>query len=100
MKRIGLFLGGLFALFVAFTAVPQAANAAAVNPAAAVQIDRQAPALTEATQYYRRHYYGRPYAYRPRYYRPRYYARPIYRPRVVCRVQYTYYGPRRVCRRW
>ncbi len=26
-----------------------------------------------------------------------YYGRPYYRPRVVCRIRYTPYGPRRVC---
>ena len=100
MKRLGVILSGVFALFLVFSFTPQAANAAALNPAAAVQIDKQAPALGQKTQwhhgYYHRRYYG------PRYYhRPRYYYRPVYRPRVVCRVRYTYYGPRRVCvRRW
>lgn len=50
--------------------------------------------------------YQRPYYARPAYgYRRPYYARPVYgyrrpyyaRPRVVCRVRYGYYGPRRVC---
>ena len=39
------------------------------------------------------------YRYRPRGYgygRP-YYGRPYYRPRVVCRIRYTPYGPRQVC---
>ncbi len=62
--------------------------------------------LVQKTQYYyvgpRRRY--RPYGYyRPyrRVYRP-YYYRPIVRgPRVVCRIRYTAWGPRRVCwRRW
>lgn len=35
--------------------------------------------------------YGRPYYGRP------YYGRPYYRPRVVCQIRYTPYGPRRVC---
>ena len=32
--------------------------------------------------------------YRPRGYG---YGRPYYRPRVVCQIRYTPYGPRRVC---
>ena len=58
--------------------------------------------LVEKAQWRRRGYYR---GYRPyrRYYRPRYY-RPygFYgRPRVVCRIRYTPWGPRRVCfRRW
>lgn len=39
-----------------------------------------------ARGYYGRRYYGRPY-----------YARPYFRPRVVCRIRYTPWGPRRVC---
>ncbi|GGH12225.1 hypothetical protein GCM10007036_09890 [Alsobacter metallidurans] len=107
MKRFGMVLSSVFALFLLFTMAPQAAKAAAVTPGAAVQIEKQAPALGEQTQWRRhgyyghRHYYGGPRYYGRRYYRPRVYYRPAYRPRVVCRVQYTYYGPRRVCvRRW
>lgn len=37
-------------------------------------------------RYRSRGYYGRPY-----------YARPYFRPRVVCRIRYTPWGPRRVC---
>ena len=61
------------------------------------------PAATAAGQnplvsdvYWRRAYYYR----RPVFYR-RYYYRPYYRPRIVCRIRYGYWGPRRVCfRRW
>src|SRR6476620_6418109 len=90
MKRIGLLLGGLFALVVAFTGAPQTASAAAVNPAAALQIDRQAPALAEAT-YYRRHYHARHYGYRHRYYaRPYAYHRAYYgRPYAYRRHYYA-----------
>ena len=101
MKRFGMILSGVFALFLMVSMAPQAAKAAAVTPGAAVQIEKQAPALGEQTQYRRHRYYGGPRYYGRRYYRPRVYYRPAYRPRVVCRVQYTYYGPRRVCvRRW
>ncbi len=51
---------------------------------------------------YRRYYAPRRF-YRPyRVYRPYRAYRPfVYRPRVVCRIRYGYYGPRRVCvRRW
>lgn len=58
--------------------------------------------------YYRRpvfrrvYYYRRPVFYRRYYYRPRRFYYPVYyRPRVVCRIRYGYWGPRRVCfRRW
>jgi hypothetical protein len=68
------------------------------------------PAATAAGQnplvsdvYWRRaYYYRRPVFYRRYYYRPRrFYYRVYYRPRVVCRIRYGYWGPRRVCfRRW
>jgi len=46
---------------------------------------------------FRRVYYRRPVYYR-RVYRPRrFYYPAYYRPRVVCRIRYGYYGPRRVC---
>ena len=50
---------------------------------------------------YRPRHYTYRRAYRPSrvYYRPRYYAPRYYRPRVVCRVRYTAWGPRRVCYR-
>jgi hypothetical protein len=41
------------------------------------------------------------YGYRPHYrgygYGRPYYGRPYYRARVVCRIRYTPWGPRRVC---
>jgi hypothetical protein len=42
--------------------------------------------FTPRYRYGSRGYYGRPY-----------YGRPYYRPRVVCRIRYTPWGPRRVC---
>lgn len=75
-------------------------SSGALAPSAA-----QATPLVEKSQFYfgvgpsygyRRPYYGyrRPYYARPVYrYRRPYYARP----RVVCRIRYGYYGPRRVC---
>ncbi len=59
-------------------------------------------ALVSNVYYRRAYYYRRPIYYR-RYYRPRrlYYYPRYYRPRFVCRIRYTYWGPRRVCfRRW
>jgi hypothetical protein len=51
-------------------------------------------------RYRPRHYtYRRVYRPRRAYYRPRYYSPRYYRPRVVCRVRYTAWGPRRVCYR-
>ena len=72
------------------------------------------PAATAAGQnplvsdvYWRRaYYYRRPVFYRRHYYRPyyrprRFYYPAYYRPRIVCRIRYGYWGPRRVCfRRW
>ncbi len=53
------------------------------------------------TKVYHRRWH-RPHRGYRRVYRPRrFYGRPFYRPRVVCRVRYTRWGPRRVCvRRW
>ena len=50
-------------------------------------------------RFYRpRYYYPRRAYYAPRFYRPRRAYYPYrYRPRIVCRIRYTYYGPRRVC---
>lgn len=42
-----------------------------------------------------RHYGYRHYGFRPRYYAPQPY---YYAPRPRCRIVYTYYGPRRICR--
>jgi hypothetical protein len=77
--------------------------AVAGAPASAAPVGWGFPAATAASgpaesyMQYRRYrpYYAPRRAYRPyRYYRPRY-----YRPRVVCRVRYTPWGPRRVCYR-
>jgi hypothetical protein len=47
-----------------------------------------------------RGYYGHRRGYHRGFYGPRpYYGRRHYRPRVVCRVRYTPWGPREVCRR-
>jgi hypothetical protein len=96
------------AFFLGALVAPAPASAGAVPAAAARSagaLDDARPGLMQKAYYYRRAYrprygyYRRPY-YRPYYARP-YYARPAYGPRVVCRVQATYYGPRRVCvRRW
>jgi hypothetical protein len=44
--------------------------------------------------------YGGGYGYRRHHWGPRYgYGGGYYRPRVVCRVRYTPWGPRRVCHR-
>jgi len=73
-------------------------------PASAAPVGSALPAATMATgapaeymQYRRyRRYYAPRRAYRRGYYRP-----PYYRPRLVCRIRYTRWGPRRVCfRRW
>ena len=61
--------------------------------------------LVETVQFYvDRRRYVRPRTvvrsvyYGPGYYRPRAYYAPAYRrSRVVCRISYGYYGPRRVC---
>jgi hypothetical protein len=77
--------------------------AAASMPAAAVRtagsLDAASQPLLQKAYYYRRGYYRRPYYRRPAYGYRRPYYRPYGRPRVVCTVRRTYYGPRRVCYR-
>ncbi len=100
MKKFALVLAAVFGLIVAAPLMAKPAEAApALTGAGAVAAEKLVPGQVELAQYY----------YRRRYYRPhRVYRRPYYRnygyyrgPRVVCRVRYTYYGPRRVCtRRW
>jgi hypothetical protein len=88
MAIIGAVVGGYLAV-----APASAAPFSATTPIA----ETSAPA--EAYMQYRgyRRYYAPRRAYR-RVYRPRrYYAPRYYRPRVVCRVRYTAWGPRRVC---
>ena len=101
MNRLATLSAALLAMVFAFAFAP-AAKAAPVPSSPAVAGQLVVPGLTENAQYYYRRRYYRPRYYRPRYYRPRPYYRPYYaRPRVVCRVRYTAYGPRRVCwRRW
>ena len=52
--------------------------------------------VTQVQQGFTPRYRYRPRGYTYGYGRP-YYARPYYRPRVVCRIRYTPWGPRRVC---
>ncbi|MFO1147740.1 MAG: hypothetical protein U1E62_05120 [Alsobacter sp.] len=83
---------------------PRPVEAASV-PAAAVRsagsLGQAGPSLLQDAYYYRRGYVRRPYYGRPAYAYRRPYYRPYARPRVVCTVRRTYYGPRRVCyRRW
>lgn len=78
------------------------ATAAPFNSGAMPLAQVETPLVAKAQWGYgygRRGYY-RPYrAYRPyRVYRPYRAYRPLYyRPRIVCRVRYTAWGPRRVC---
>ena len=60
-----------------------AAVAGAVDDGLLTQVQQ---GFTPRNRYGSRGYYGRPY-----------YGRPYYRPRVVCRIRYTPYGPRQVC---
>jgi hypothetical protein len=80
--------------YLAFAGSP--ASAAPAGPGSPpVALETSGPA--ESYMQYRR-YRHRYYA--PRRYRPyRSFRRPYYRPRVVCRVRYTPWGPRRVCYR-
>jgi hypothetical protein len=80
-------------------------------PASATPLASGAPVAAAVTggplEGYMQYGYRRRYAPR-RFYAPRRAFRPIYRPygfyarpRLVCRVRYTAWGPRRVCfRRW
>jgi hypothetical protein len=83
---------------------PRPAMAATV-PVSAIRtaggVDAATTPLLQKAYYYRRGYYHRPYYRRPVYGYRRPYYRPYARPRVVCTIRRTYYGPRRVCyRRW
>ena len=99
LAMVGAMMGGYLAGSGAPAAAAEASGIATRAPAEAYMQYR-------GRRYYAPRRYYRP-VYRPyRYYRPAYrpyrYVRPRYvRPRVVCRVRYGYYGPRRVCyRRW
>jgi hypothetical protein len=109
MKRFyAIALAAMFGLIVGapLLSKPAAASPALAGvsaPAALAKTD----GLVSSAYYYRRGYYRRGYYRRGYYRRPYYrrygyygYRRPYYGG-VVCRVRYTYYGPRRVCfRRW
>lgn len=87
------------AVFLTVAGAPGRAEAASV-PAGAAQSAAAATSgqgLVQDVQW-RRYGYGPRRYYGRGYYRPRYgYYRPAYRPRVVCRIRYGVYGPRRVC---
>ena len=101
---VGL-VGGSLALTGAASAAPVAAGlGAATAPAAPVEQAQVYFGFGAGPGYYGgpgygyyggpRRYYG---AYGPGY---GYYGGPRrYRPRIVCRVRYTPYGPREICRR-
>jgi hypothetical protein len=97
MALLVAIMGGFFAVAGGASATPLGSGTLATLPAQAAAVT-----LVEKAQYYRRgysrpRYYSYRRFYRPRYYRPRFYAPVYYRPRVVCRIRYGYYGPRRVC---
>jgi hypothetical protein len=73
-------LAALFALIVAapLTVKPASAQPATTGAAATASESLRAGDIEQAQYYYRRR---------------------VYRPVVVCRTRYTYYGPRRVCYR-
>jgi hypothetical protein len=78
---------------------PASATPIAAGSSAAVAGALDDGLLTQVQQGFTPRYRYRPRGYgygRPYYGRP-YYARPYYRPRVVCRIRYTPYGPRQVC---
>jgi hypothetical protein len=107
MALLAAIVGGSLAVGGGAFATPLGSGTLATVPAQAA-----ATTLVEKAQYYRRSYsrprsYGYRPTYRSRYYysrpryvfRPRFYAPAYYRPRVVCRIRYGYYGRRRVCYR-
>jgi hypothetical protein len=98
------------AAFTALGGLPQRAAAAMLPAIAAQSADRPASGgLIQDVRYYHRAYHRRAYYHRPVYRRAYYrrpvyrgyygYRRPYYRPVVVCRVRYGYWGPHRVCYR-
>ena len=75
---------------------PASATPIAAGSSAAVAGALDDGLLTQVQQGFTPRYRYRPRGYGYGYGRP-YYARPYYRPRVVCRIRYTPYGPRQVC---
>jgi hypothetical protein len=96
MVVVGAVAGGCLALTGAeASAAPSQAASLATTAASGPAED-----YMYSRRYRPRHYtYRRVYRPRRAYYRPRYYSPRYYRPRVVCRVRYTAWGPRRVCYR-
>src|SRR5215207_2120381 len=95
LRLAALIVGIMGAAIGALTQKASATPLAGSLPAA-MAMTAETP-LVSNVRYYRRVYYRHPVFYR-RYYRPRRFYRPVYyRPRVVCRIRYGYYGPRRVC---
>jgi hypothetical protein len=87
LALLGLIMGGGLSLSGAASAAPLGS----ALPAATTAVNAPAEYMQ-----YRRYRYAPRRVYRRGYYRPRY-----FRPRVVCRIRYTRWGPRRVCfRRW
>jgi hypothetical protein len=89
----------LAACTLGLASAPASATPIAAGSSAAVAGALDDGLLTQVQQGFTPRYRYRPRGYgygRPYYGRP-YYARPYYRPRVVCRIRYTPYGPRQVC---
>lgn len=89
---IGAIVGGYWTL----SSAPASAAALGSGASAQAAVPGAAPEAYMQYRRSRRHYV--PYRAYRRVYRPyRYYRPGYYRPRVVCRVRYTPWGPRRVC---
>jgi hypothetical protein len=83
MKFAAIALAALAALILGAPLTTSTAVAAPALAGASVPAQENVmPGLVQPAQYY---------------YRRRYGYRGYYRPRYVCRIRYTYYGPRRVC---
>lgn len=97
--RLLVMVGAVMGGYLVLPSAPASATPFTSGPLATAAVGEPAAAYAHYRRYRHRHYAPRR-AYRPyRYYRPRYYRPRYYRPRVVCRVHYTYRGPRRVCYR-
>jgi hypothetical protein len=96
----------VFAVVGGYLALPGAASAAPVGAGALPLAQAETPLVEQVQWGHRRHWGG--YGHRRHWggygYRRHWGYRPVYGwggPRLVCRLRYTPWGPRRVCwRRW
>lgn len=88
----------VIAIAAGYLAAPDRAVAAPMPIAGLATTGSDTNALLSEVRWRRHGGWHRGRHWRRGFYRPRpFYGRRFYRPRVVCRVRYTAWGPRRVC---